>query len=107
MNVPVVFVKPKSPVETEEHDVAASIPPPEIKQCSPDVICKKDAVLKIDRLRAVDIDVWTDIVHKYYEFVPSPVETGSVPKITNVRGYGLRSTVKCEASEVKEETSHE
>ena len=99
----VMDAKPKSPVETEEHDAVVSIPPPEIEQRSPDVITTKEAVLKINRLRPVDIDVWTDIVHKYYEFVPSPVE---MVKITNVQGYGLRSAVKCEAREVKVETSY-
>ena len=95
--------KVKSPVETEEPDVVVSNPPPEIKQCSPDMITTKEGVLKIKCLRPVDIDVWTDIVHKYYQFVPSPVET---VKIISVRGYGLWSAVKREAREVKMETSY-
>ena len=89
---------PDSPVKTRQNEVAARTLPPEAEQRSPDVVTKKKAVLKIARLRA-------DIVHKYYEFVPSHVETGSVPKI-NVQGYGLRSTVKHEATEFAEETSH-
>ena len=69
----------------------------------PDAALHKEAVLKITRLSAIDIDVWTDAVHKYHEFVPSHVETDSMPEIANVRGYGLRSAVKCEATELKEE----
>ena len=34
-------------------------------------------------------------------------KTGSVPKIANVRGYGLQSAVKHEASELKEEAPQE
>ena len=63
-----------SPVETKQNEAVVCTLPPETEPHSPDVVIKKKAVLKIARLRAVDIDVWTDIVHKYYEFVPSHVE---------------------------------
>ena len=84
---------PKSPVETKDH---VNIPTSEEKPMA--VATTKDALLCINRLRAVDIDVWMDIVHKYYEFVPSPVET---EQTVDVRGYGLRSAVKRELCEPK------
>ena len=64
-----VNVEAESPVETREKLSLEAMP------------TKKEAILWINRLSAVDINVWTDMVHKYYEFVPSPVET---VKITNV-----------------------
>ena len=62
--------EPDSPVGTKQNEVAACTLPPEAELHSPDVVIKKKAILKIAGLRAVDIDVWTDIVHKYYEFMP-------------------------------------
>ena len=99
--------EPDSPVETNPKDAAVDTSCPVAEVHPPDAVLHKEAILKITWLSAIDIDVGTDAVHMYHEFIPSHVETDSMPEIAKIRGYGLRSAVKCEAIQLKEEPLQE
>ena len=75
-------IEPDSPVETTVGTDAANTPLLTTEPYPPDTVSYKEPMIKITRLSEADIDVWTNTVHKYYNFVPSHVEMD-----TNARNY--------------------
>ena len=94
-------------METAVEDEAADTPILTANTSPPETIFSKEPKIKISRLSDTDIDVWINTVHKYYNFVPSHVETDTKPEISKVRGYGLCSAEKHGVNQIKEEVSQD
>ena len=73
-----------SPVETAVDNETADTPILTASTSSPNTTFSKEPKIRISRLSNTDIDVWTNTVHKYCNFVPFHVETDTKPEISKV-----------------------